>query len=130
MPKRKLEQVTEHITKHLERYVALEACFDAADIKTPPTQPGQFAVSSLGEAETAAVRLCGHWQVGTAPIANRRQSTVGARSRKPSGRGCHPPCAREPGRLLVEGQKGSACSALQQARCSASAKSAAPWSYR
>lgn len=41
MPKRKLEQVTEHITKHLERYVALEACFDAADIKTPPTQPGQ-----------------------------------------------------------------------------------------
>lgn len=70
MGKRKLEQVTEHITEHLERYITLESCFDAADIKTPPTPPAQFVVSSLGEAETAAIQLREHWQIGTAPIAN------------------------------------------------------------
>lgn len=128
MPKRKLEQVTEHITKHLERYVALEACFDAADIKTPPTQPGQFAVSSPGEAETAAVGLREHRQVGTAPTAGNRRSTPAFVSHQDVAATLRVPATRAA--FSSKASKGSACSALQQARCSASAKSAAPWSYR
>ena len=70
MGKRKLEQVTEHTTEHLERYIALEACFDAANIEISPMPSGYFAVSSLKEAEDAAIHLREQWRIGTAPIAN------------------------------------------------------------
>src|SRR5574343_996065 len=54
MPKYRQEQVTERIREHLERYIALESCFEHADVDTPVTPQGIIAVSSFDEAEAAA----------------------------------------------------------------------------
>lgn len=70
MPKRQLEQVTERIAEHLERYIALENCFDAAEIRAAKAPAQQFLVSSFAEAEAAALELRKQWMIGEAPIAN------------------------------------------------------------
>lgn len=70
MPKYRQEQVTERIREHLERYIALENCFEPSDIHTPTTPAQLFAVSSFAEAEEAAKRLRERWQIGEDAIAN------------------------------------------------------------
>lgn len=70
MPKYRQQQVEEQIREHLERYIALEDCFDPADIQTPIT-PAQFLpVSSAEEAECAAEHLRDYWGIGNDPISN------------------------------------------------------------
>ena len=70
MPKYRQEQVKEQIREHLERYIALESCFDPADIQAPPT-PFQFLeVASIEDAERAAGALREHWKIGGDAIAN------------------------------------------------------------
>lgn len=70
MPKYRQEQVTERIRDHLERYIALENCFESSDIQTPDTPRQMFEVSSADEAEAAAEQLRAHWQIGEDAIAN------------------------------------------------------------
>jgi Zn-dependent peptidase ImmA (M78 family)/transcriptional regulator with XRE-family HTH domain len=70
MPKYLQQQVTERIREHLERYIALESCFEHAVINTPVTPQGMLAVSSFDEAEAAAEQLRKHWQIGEDAIAN------------------------------------------------------------
>jgi Zn-dependent peptidase ImmA (M78 family)/transcriptional regulator with XRE-family HTH domain len=70
MPKYRQEQVTERIRDHLERYIALENCFEHAAIDIPATPPQMIAVSTFDEAEAAANQLRTHWQIGEDAIAN------------------------------------------------------------
>jgi len=70
MPKYRQVQVEEQMREHLERYIALEECFDPADIKTPPTPARMLAVTSIEEAEHAAQALREFWGIGSDPIAN------------------------------------------------------------
>lgn len=70
MPKYRQEQVTEHIRDHLERYLALENCFEHAAIDTPITPRQMLAVGSPQEAESAARQLRELWQIGEDAIAN------------------------------------------------------------
>lgn len=70
MPKKRQDQVTERIREHLERYIALESCFELADIGTPATPQQMISVSSSGEAEAAANQLREQWQIGEDAIAN------------------------------------------------------------
>lgn len=70
MPKYLQQQVTERIREHLERYIALESCFEHAEINTPVTPQGMLAVSSFDEAEAAAKQLREHWQLGEDAIVN------------------------------------------------------------
>jgi len=70
MPKYRQAQVEEKIREHLERYIALEECFEPADIQTPATPPQMLQVSSVEEAEHAAESLRQYWGIGGDPIAN------------------------------------------------------------
>lgn len=73
MPKYRQDQVEEQMREHLERYVALERCFDAADVRVPPAASRQIAVASLADAETAAHQLRMLWAIGGDAIANLTQ---------------------------------------------------------
>jgi len=70
MPKYRQAQVEEKIREHLERYIALEECFNPADIYTPATPARMIPVSSLDGAEQAAEELRQFWGIGSDPIAN------------------------------------------------------------
>lgn len=70
MPKKRQDQVTERIREHLERYIALEQCFEHSDIDSPVTQPQMILVSTLNDAEAAAQHLRKLWQIGVDAIAN------------------------------------------------------------
>ena len=70
MPKYRQEQVSELIREHLERYIALESCFEHVDIAPPATPPQIISVSSFDEAEAAANQLREDWQIGEDAIAN------------------------------------------------------------
>lgn len=70
MPKYRQEQVEEQIREYLERYIALESCFDPADIGNPATPSQAIAVASVDEAEKAAEKLREQWQIGGDAIAN------------------------------------------------------------
>ncbi len=70
MPKYRQEQVKEQIREHLERYIALESCFDSADIQTGLTPFQAIEVSSVEAAEKAAEALRESWQIGGDAIAN------------------------------------------------------------
>lgn len=70
MPKCWQQQVEEQIREHLERYIALESCFDPADIQTPATPACMLPVTSIKDAELAAEALRKHWQIGGDAIAN------------------------------------------------------------
>lgn len=70
MPAYRQKQVEEQIRDHLERYIALENCFEAADIQVPKT-PFQFlGVTSIEGAEQAAEELREYWKIGGDAIAN------------------------------------------------------------
>lgn len=70
MPKYRQVQVEEQIREHLERYIALEECFDPADIQTPSTPAQMLPVTSIEEAEHAAEALREYWRIGSDPISN------------------------------------------------------------
>lgn len=70
MPKGDQVKILEMIQDHVERYDALERCFDAADLATNCVQTAQFSVSSPDGAEKAAQDLRLAWDVGSDPIAN------------------------------------------------------------
>lgn len=70
MPKYRQEQVEEQIREHLERYIALESCFDPADIQIPATPAKMLPVTRIEEAEDAAEELRRQWQIGGDAIAN------------------------------------------------------------
>ena len=70
MPKYRQVQVEEQIREHLERYIALEECFDPVDIRTPETPAQMLPVSSIEEAEHAAELLREYWGIGSDPISN------------------------------------------------------------
>lgn len=73
MPKYRQDQVQEQMREHLERYLALERCFDAADVQLRPALAHSIAVTSLEEAEAAAKQLRAQWQIGGDAIANLSQ---------------------------------------------------------
>jgi Zn-dependent peptidase ImmA (M78 family)/transcriptional regulator with XRE-family HTH domain len=73
MPKYRQDQVEEQMREHLERYIALERCFDAADVRAQPAPAHAIAVASVEEAESAAKRLRNEWAVGGDAIANLTQ---------------------------------------------------------
>lgn len=70
MPKYRQDQVEEQIREYLERYIALESCFDSADIGTALTPAQSLPVGSLDAAEQAADQLREQWQIGGDAIAN------------------------------------------------------------
>ncbi|WP_397450344.1 ImmA/IrrE family metallo-endopeptidase [Pseudomonas sp. NA-150] len=70
MPKNHQKQVEEQIREHLERYIALESCFDPADIHTPSTPAQMLPVVAIEDAELAAEALRKDWQIGGDAIAN------------------------------------------------------------
>lgn len=63
-------QVEEQVREHLERYIALEKCFESLDIQTAKTPAHLLSVSSSEEAELAADELRKQWGIGGDPIAN------------------------------------------------------------
>lgn len=73
MPKYRQVQVEEQMREHLERYIALERCFDATDINARPASARSIAVGSVKDAELAAKRLREDWEVGRDAIANLTQ---------------------------------------------------------
>lgn len=73
MPKYRQRQVEEQMRDHLERYLALERCFDAVDVRIEPTTPQALPVSSIDEAEAAAGQLRNDWGIGRDAIANLTQ---------------------------------------------------------
>ncbi|GHD01451.1 DNA-binding protein [Pseudorhodoferax aquiterrae] len=73
MPKYRQEQVEEQMRDHLERYIALERCFDAADLQARPAPAQSIPVASVAEAETAAQQLREQWAIGGDAIANLTQ---------------------------------------------------------
>jgi Zn-dependent peptidase ImmA (M78 family)/DNA-binding XRE family transcriptional regulator len=70
MPRYRQLQVEEQIRDHLERYIALERCFDSANINVPAIAARSIVVSSVEEAENAAVKLREQWKIGGDAIAN------------------------------------------------------------
>lgn len=70
MPHYRQMQVEEQVREHLERYIALEACFDAGDLQTAHTPAHLLPVSSIDEAEQAADELRLRWGLGGDPIAH------------------------------------------------------------
>lgn len=70
MSKKRQEQVTERIREHLERYTALESCFDHENVAKATAPRHVFSVNTPEEAEVAASQMREHWQIGEAPIVN------------------------------------------------------------
>jgi len=70
MPKYRQAQVEEQMREHLERYIALERCFDAASVTVEASPARIIAVASVEEAEEAARQLRNDWAIGGDAIAN------------------------------------------------------------
>jgi Zn-dependent peptidase ImmA (M78 family)/transcriptional regulator with XRE-family HTH domain len=70
MPKYRQEQVEEQMREHLERYIALERCFDSADVAVEATPARFIPVLSREAAEEAARNLRECWAIGGDAIAN------------------------------------------------------------
>ncbi|NWD69271.1 ImmA/IrrE family metallo-endopeptidase [Pseudomonas gingeri] len=68
MPKYRQVQIEEQMREYLERYIALEECFDPREILTAATPAGMIDVGSLEEAEQAAQALREFWGLGGDPI--------------------------------------------------------------
>ncbi|WP_343635099.1 XRE family transcriptional regulator [Roseateles sp.] len=73
MPKYRQRQVEEQMRDHLERYIGLERCFDAVNVRIAPTAPEILPVESFEAAESAAERLRRAWGIGGDAIANLTQ---------------------------------------------------------
>lgn len=70
MPRYRQEVVGEKMREHLERYEALERCFDSDLQPGKRLVPGMFVVSSVAEAETAAQQLREQLGIGNDAIAH------------------------------------------------------------
>jgi Zn-dependent peptidase ImmA (M78 family)/transcriptional regulator with XRE-family HTH domain len=70
MPKVRQTQVAEQMRDHLERYVALEQCFDAAEVEVPAPPARSIRVDCAEDAEAAAAQLRKSWEIGGDAIAN------------------------------------------------------------
>lgn len=70
MPARDQKAVIEHARDHLERYLALERCFEAAGAFVPPLESEFLPVTSRLEAEMAAEQVRERWNLGSDAIAN------------------------------------------------------------
>ncbi len=70
MPKRDQKTSIEQARDHLERYIALERCFDAINIVIQPVRAGFLQVNTIEEAESAAEQLRKEWLLGTDAISN------------------------------------------------------------
>ncbi|OPA96803.1 zinc peptidase [Pseudomonas fluorescens] len=70
MPQYRQVQVEEQVREHLERYIALEDCFDSSDIQTAKTPALMLPVSSVEAAEQAAQALRKQWGMGDDSIAH------------------------------------------------------------
>lgn len=70
MPKYAQIQIEEQMRDHLERYLALEQCFDAINAIVPPDPPGSFPVVNFEQAEQAAEKLRAKWGIGNDAIAH------------------------------------------------------------
>jgi Zn-dependent peptidase ImmA (M78 family)/transcriptional regulator with XRE-family HTH domain len=70
MPKYRQQQVEEQMREHLERYIALERCFDAANVALDAVPARSIAVASVDAAEDAARKLREDWAIGGDAIAN------------------------------------------------------------
>lgn len=70
MPKYRQQQVEEQMREHLERYIALERCFDAADVALDAVPARSITVASVDAAEDAARKLREDWAIGGDAIAN------------------------------------------------------------
>lgn len=69
--KRQQDAVKEAVKEHLERYLAIEACFPQGRLGDDFSRwQGKYAVASKEEAETAAENLRAAWKLGTNPISN------------------------------------------------------------
>jgi len=63
-------QVEEQMREHLERYLALEKCFESENVRVEPIAPHSISVSDLDQAEKAAIKLRNLWKVGDDAIAH------------------------------------------------------------
>jgi Zn-dependent peptidase ImmA (M78 family)/transcriptional regulator with XRE-family HTH domain len=70
MPKFRQQQVAEQMREHLERYVALERCFDVTDGLVQQLPPRSLPIRSVDEAEVAAQRLRDQLQIGNDAVAH------------------------------------------------------------
>lgn len=72
MPQYRQSQVQEQMREHLERWLALERCFDAVadDMQRPACAPHTLPVITPAEAEAAADTLRQQWGLGQTAIAN------------------------------------------------------------
>ncbi|MGU7773998.1 helix-turn-helix domain-containing protein [Burkholderia sp. MR1-5-21] len=70
MPMRDQKAVIEQARDHLERYLALERCFDAAGVSIEPLPTESLPVTNREEAELAAERIREEWRLGSDAIAN------------------------------------------------------------
>jgi Zn-dependent peptidase ImmA (M78 family)/transcriptional regulator with XRE-family HTH domain len=70
MPKYRQDQVEEQMREHLERYMALERCFDAAEVTVAPCPARSIDVATVEDAEAAAKQLRQQWQIGGDAIAH------------------------------------------------------------
>ncbi|ONH53841.1 Zn-dependent peptidase ImmA, M78 family [Pseudomonas cedrina] len=70
MPHYRQVQVEEQVREHLERYIALEECFEPLDIQTARTPMHLLPASCAADAERAAEELREYWGMGGNPIAH------------------------------------------------------------
>ena len=69
--KRQQEAVKETVKEHLERYLAIEACFPQGRLGDDFSQwQGKYRIGNREEAEAAAESLRAEWKLGTNPISN------------------------------------------------------------
>lgn len=70
MPKKRQAQVAEQMREHLERYVALERCFESTEIGQQPVEPHRLTVNGPEDAELAAQTLRAQWKIGTDAVSH------------------------------------------------------------
>jgi len=70
MPLYKQNQVQEQMREHLERYLALEKCFESENVRIEPISYQSISVANVEQAEIAAFDLRNLWDVGNAAIAH------------------------------------------------------------
>ena len=70
MPRYRQAQIEEQVREHLERYLALERCFDARDVVVASEVMGSILVDCVDDAEDAASLVRARWEIGHDAIAN------------------------------------------------------------
>lgn len=71
LAKREQDAIKEKVREHLERYLAVEQCFESEQLAPSFANWNQrYAVSTFAEAEDAANKLRRDWNLGANPIAN------------------------------------------------------------